>query len=89
VLLNDIVESLKGCFLFSDFHSDDIDKTTMVTMDYIKFCTDNVVHKKELITNANNKPHITKEIIKCKKIYIQSCINKKKLAFHNQYHPTV
>jgi len=48
-----------------------------------------VVHKKELITNANNKPHITKEIIKFKKIYIQSCINKKKLAFHNQYHPTV
>jgi len=48
-----------------------------------------VVHKKELITNANNKPHITKAIIKFKNIYIQSCINKKKLAFHNQYHPTV
>jgi len=70
VLLNDIVESLKGCFLLSDFHSDDFDKTTMVTTDYIKFCTDNVVQKKELITNANNKPHITKEIIKFKKIYI-------------------
>ena len=75
----DTVETLKGCFLCTDwevFHSDDINETTMVTTDYIKFCTDNVVPQKEVITYANNKPYITKEI--------KMCINKKKLAFRNQ-----
>ncbi len=75
----DSVEALKGCFLCTDwevFHSDDIDETTLVTTDYITFCTNNVISKKEVIIYANNKPYTTKEI--------KDCINRKKLAFCSQ-----
>lgn len=44
--------------------------------DYISFCIDNVVKKKQVLHFPNNKPHITRDV--------KACINKKKLAFKNK-----
>lgn len=60
------METLKGSFLYTDwsiFHTLDLDEAT--TSDYIKFCADNAVHKKETVVYPNNKSYITKEIKQC------------------------
>lgn len=44
--------------------------------DYIHFCIDNIVPKKQVTHFPNNKPYITKQV--------KSSLNKKKLAFKNK-----
>lgn len=73
------IESLKGCFLCTDwdvFHDADINVTTDTITDYINYCVDSVLHKKQVVVYANNKPYITKDI--------KNCINRKKAAFRNK-----
>lgn len=72
-------ETLKGCFLCTDwsiFHQLELDEATDTITDYITFCVDNVVEKKDVVY-PNNKPYNTKDI--------KECINNKKLAFRNSY----
>ncbi len=74
VWTEDSMETLKGCFLCTDwsiFHQLELDDATD-TSDYINFCVDNVVEKKDVVVYPNNKPYITKDIKKC--------INNKKLG---------
>lgn len=73
---DDAIERLKGCLLCTDwnvFYDPDIDTTTETITDYINFCVDNVLPKKNVIIYPNNKPYITKEI--------KNCINRKRIAF--------
>ncbi len=73
---DDSLETLRGCSEctnWSIFHDLELNKTTETITDYIKFCVETVVPKKEVIHFPNNKPYITKEV--------KACINKKKLAF--------
>ncbi len=70
------VETLKGCFLSTDWEilqNGDIHEATVTTTEYIKFCEDNVLEKKCVTVFPNNKPYITKEI--------KECINWKKQKF--------
>ncbi len=60
----------------SIFHQLALDDATDTISDYINFCVDNVVEKKDVVLYPNNKPYITKDIKKC--------INNKKLAFRNK-----
>lgn len=72
----DSVETLKGCFLCTDwsiFHDLELNEATETITDYINFCVDNVVPRKTVLHFPNNKPYITKEI--------KSCINSKKRGF--------
>ena len=74
----DSVETLKGCFLCTDwsiFHELDLNEATETITDYIHFCVDIVVPKKSILHYPNNKPYITKEV--------KACINNKKVAFKN------
>ncbi len=79
VWTEDSMETLKGCFLCTDwsiFQQLELDDATDTISDYINFCVDNVVEKKDVVVYPNNKPYITKDIKKC--------INNKKLAFRNR-----
>lgn len=61
----DSIESLKGCFLCTEwdiYYSADIDETTEVIADYVNFCTDNVATKKQVTIYHYNKLYITKDI---------------------------
>ena len=72
----DSVETLRGCLACTDwniFHNLELDEATVTITDYINFCVDNVVPKKDVLHFPNNKPYITKDV----KVWI----NKKKLAF--------
>ena len=74
----DSIETLKGSFLCTDwdiFSDLEIDDATEAITDYIHFCADNVVAKKDIVVYPNNKPYITKSV--------KDCINRKKLAFKN------
>jgi len=76
---DDAIERLKGCFHCTDwnvFNDMDIDTTTETITEYINFCVDNVLTKKNVMMYPNNKLYITKEI--------KSCINRKNAAFRNQ-----
>ena len=53
----------------------EIDEATEVITDYIHFCADNVVTKKDITLYPNNKPYITKSV--------KDCIDRKKLALKN------
>lgn len=75
----DSMETLKGCFLCTDwsiFHQLELDEATDTISDYINFCVDNVVEKKDVVVYPNNKPYFTKDI--------KECIINKKLAFRNR-----
>ncbi len=51
-------ETLRSCFLSTDwsiFHSLDLEEATTTITDYINFCVDNVVEKKEILHFPNNK----------------------------------
>lgn len=75
---DDTIERLKGCFLYTDwdvFSNRVIDETTETIMDYINFCVDNVLTKKNVIVYPNNKPY---------KKELKNCINRKKNAFKNK-----
>ncbi len=79
VWTEDSMETLKGCFLCTDwsiFHQLELDDATDTISYYINFCVDNVVEKKDVVVYPNNKPYITKDIKKC--------INNKKLVFRNR-----
>ena len=74
----DNVETLKGCFMCTDWElftqdNPDINTATYSATDYVKFCTEIVIPKKTVKCFPNNKPYITKEI--------KDCILRKKLAF--------
>ncbi|KAJ8046472.1 hypothetical protein HOLleu_05150 [Holothuria leucospilota] len=53
--------------------SDDLNELTQTISDYISFCVDNVIPKKEVKVFPNNKPWITKKV--------KTVINKKKGLF--------
>lgn len=75
----DSVESLKGCFLCTDwsiFHDLELNEATETVTDYINFCVANVVPKKSILHFPNNKPYIIKDV--------KVCINNKKVAFKNR-----
>lgn len=75
---NDGVETLKSCFSCTNwdlFHSLDLEEATDTITDYIKFCKDNVLTKKSITMNPNNKSYISKEI--------KECIVQRKVAFKN------
>ena len=75
----DSEETLRGCFLSTDwslFQNLDLNEATDTITDYINFCVDNIVPKKDVLHFPNNKPYITK--------HVKACINKKKLAFKNR-----
>lgn len=76
---DDGIEKLKGCFLYTDwnvFHDTDIDVTTETITDYINYCIDSVLTKKEVVVYPNNKPYVTEDI--------KDYINRKKAAFRNK-----
>ncbi len=78
VWTEDSMETLKGCFLCTDwsiFHQLELNEATDTISDYINFSVDNVVEKKDVVY-PNNKPYIKKDIKKC--------INNTKLAFRNR-----
>ena len=61
----DSIETHKGSFLCTDrdiFSDLEIDEATEAITDYIHFCADNVVTKKDIIVHPNNKPYITKSV---------------------------
>ena len=66
----DNVETLKGCFMCTDWgvftqDNPDINTATDSVTDYIKFCIETVIPKKTVKCFPNNKPYITKEIKDC------------------------
>lgn len=61
VWLENSIEKLKGCFLCTDwgiFNGANLNETTEVITDYVNFCMDNVVTKKQVIIYLNNKVYI-------------------------------
>ncbi len=75
----DSVETLKGSLLCTNwdvFYNSDIDVAVDTITDYLKFCVDCVVPKKEVKVYPNNKPYISKDV--------KDCINRKKTAFKNR-----
>ena len=59
----DSLETLKGSFLCTDWDilsNLEIDEATEVITDYVHFCADNVVTKKDITVYPNNKPTICK-----------------------------
>lgn len=75
----DAVDTLRGCFSCTDwslFHKLDLDEATETITDYINFCVDTIVPKKQILLFFNNKPHITKEV--------KRCILEKKQAFKSK-----
>ena len=61
----DNVETLKGCFICTDWevftpNNPDINTATDSVTDYIKFCTETVIPKKTVKCFTNNKPYITR-----------------------------
>lgn len=64
----DSKETLKGSFLCTDwdiFHNQDIDVATDTITEYIRFCVDSLVTKKDNTVYPNNKPYITKNVKDC------------------------
>ena len=63
VWTDDSIETLKGCFLCTDwsvFHALELDEATVTITDYMTFCIDSVVAKKDVTVYPNNKSYITK-----------------------------
>ncbi len=68
VWTDDSMKTLQGGFVCTDwsiFHQLELDDATDTISDYINFCVDNVVEKKDVFVYLNNKPYITKDITKC------------------------
>lgn len=68
VWTEDTIETLKGCFQCTEwniFHRLDVDTAAETVTDYIQFCVDNTIPKKEITVYPNNKSYITKEVKDC------------------------
>ncbi len=63
--MEDSLVTLRGCLLctfWNIFHNLELDEATVTITDYINFCGDNVIPKKNILHFPNNKPHTTKEV---------------------------
>ncbi|KAI3367054.1 hypothetical protein L3Q82_009687, partial [Scortum barcoo] len=72
-------QTLQGCFEVTDWdvlfdaQGEDIPKLSDCIMDYVNFCTDNIIPTKTVRCFPNNKPWVTKNI--------KDVLNRKKAAF--------
>lgn len=72
-------ETLKGCFCCTDwsiFQYLELNEATETITNYIKFCIDTVVPKKQIRPYANKMPYLTCDV--------KTIINNKRLAFKNK-----
>lgn len=69
------METLRGCFLSTELHKLELDEATETIIDYINFCVDGIIDKKEVLHFPNNKTFISNEV--------KASIGKK-MAFGNK-----
>ncbi len=62
---DDNMDILKGCFECTDWDvlmNEDLKTNVNVVTEYINFCVNNLIAKKEVKCYPNNKPWVTKEL---------------------------